>query len=245
MPGGGGPAHREAAPDPIHRGGAAYAGSVGRVISVRPPVDRLVFFTDAIVAIAATLLILPLVDEATTWFREDKAHTTSGFLGEARPGLIAFAISFVVIVRMWSAHHRLFARVVATDRHLITLDLFWALTIVFLPLPTQITALAGDDDRVAVGLYIGTMLASSVLMLLIALHLRRTPELVSDKPPIAGTVGFTLLFALALVLGVAFSSYFPLLILLLAGVVGRILEPRLEGTGMGAPAPSSSTEENP
>ena len=75
--------------------------------------------------------------------------------------------------------------------------------------------------------------------------MRRTPELVSDKPPIAGTVGFTLLFALALVLGVAFSSYFPLLILLLAGVVGRILEPRLEGTGMGAPAPSSSTEENP
>lgn len=188
--------------------------------------DRLVFFTDAIVAIAATLLVLPLVDEASTFFHQEPTPPTSDFLSDIGPSLVAFAISFAVIVRLWSVHHRLFASVVALDPALVALNMLWAFTIVFLPLPTEITAISGNDDRVAVALYIGTMLASCLVMLAIEVHLRRTPELVTSPPPLVPIVAVTLLFAAALVLGVLVAGYLPLLLLLLSGLLGRLLAGR-------------------
>ena len=191
--------------------------------------DRLVFFTDAIVAIAATLLVLPLVDEAATFFRQDPPPPTSDFLSDIGPSLVAFAISFAVIVRLWSVHHRLFASVVALDPALVALNMLWAFTIVFLPLPTEITAISGNHDRTAVALYIGTMLASCLVMFAIEVHLRRTPDLVTSPPPLVPIVAVTLLFAAALVLGVLVVSYLPLLLLLLSGLVGRVLLERRSG----------------
>lgn len=191
--------------------------------------DRLVFFTDAIVAIAATLLVLPLVDEAADFFKNNPEPGTAQFLNEYGPSLLAFTISFAVIVRLWSVHHRLFASVVAADAGLVALNMLWAFTIVFLPLPTEITAISDNHDRVAVGLYIGTMLVSCLVMFAIELHLRRTPDLVSERPSLVPIVAVTLLFALALVLGVLLISYLPLLLLLLSGVVGRVLMSRRAG----------------
>ncbi len=193
--------------------------------------DRLVFFTDAIVAIAATLLVLPLVDEAADFFKNSEEPGTAQFLNEYGPSLVAFTISFAVIVRLWSVHHRLFASVVAADAGLVALNMLWAFTIVFLPLPTEITAISGNHDRVAVGLYIGTMLVSCLVMFAIEVHLRHTPDLVTAPPPLAPIVAVTLLFAIALVLGVLLISYLPLLLLLLSGVVGRVLMSRRSGTG--------------
>lgn len=190
--------------------------------------DRLLYFTDAIVAIAATLLILPLVDEASGFFHGDDPPPTTEFLREFAPALLAFAISFVVIVRLWAVHHRLFATVVAADGRLVSLDLAWAFTIVFLPLPTEITATSGNDDRTAIALYVGTMLVSSLVLLAIELHLRRTPDLTTHAPQISGIVAVCLLFAAALVVGVLLTSYLPLLLLLLAGLLGRALAPRLD-----------------
>lgn len=191
--------------------------------------DRLVFFTDAIVAIAATLLVLPLVDEASSFFAPDPRPPTSEFLSEIAPSLVAFGISFAVIVRLWSVHHRLFATVVATDGALIALNMLWAFTIVFLPLPTEITAISGNDDRAAVALYIGTMLVSCLVMLALEVHLRRTPDLVTARPALEPIVAVTLLFGVALVLGVLLVSYLPLLLLLLSGLVGRVLLERRSG----------------
>ncbi|HET7900427.1 MAG TPA: TMEM175 family protein [Candidatus Nanopelagicales bacterium] len=197
----------------------------------RPPVDRLLYFTDAIVAIAATLLVLPLVDEAGTFFTAHPPPPTTEFISEHTAGLLAFAISFVVIVRLWAVHHRLFASVIAADGLLVTLDLLWAATIVFLPLPTEITASSGNDDRAAIALYVGTMLASSLVMLAVVVHLRRTADLATERPSLSAITAVTLLFAVALVVGVLLASYLPLLLLLLSGVLGQLLEGRLDSRG--------------
>jgi uncharacterized membrane protein len=194
-------------------------------------VDRLLYFTDAIVAIAATLLVLPLVDEAGAFFSAQPPPPTTEFISEHSAGLLAFAISFVVIVRLWAVHHRLFASVVSADGLLVTLDLTWAATIVFLPLPTEITASSGNDDTAAIALYVGTMLASSLAMLAVVVHLRRTPDLASGRPSLAPISAVTLLFALALVVCVLLTSYLPLLLLLLSGVLGHLLEGRLDRPG--------------
>ena len=73
--------------------------------------DRLAFFTDAVAAIAMTLLIVPLVELATA--SSDKEADTAAFLSENKEKLLAFVISFVVIAVLWVAHHRIFEQVAA------------------------------------------------------------------------------------------------------------------------------------
>jgi len=74
--------------------------------------DRLVFFSDAVFAIAMTLLVLPLVGGRTdlpVW--EQIKHKV--------PELYAFALSFWVIGLYWIGHHRVYRRVRAYDEGLM------------------------------------------------------------------------------------------------------------------------------
>jgi len=57
--------------------------------------ERLVFFTDAVVAIAATLLILPLVDRVPEAARE--SADLADFFAVNGAQVAAFFLSFVVI----------------------------------------------------------------------------------------------------------------------------------------------------
>jgi uncharacterized membrane protein len=56
-----------------------------------------VFFTDAVTAIAITLLILPLVDSVERAAGE--GHSAAQFIGDNLSQLAAFGLSFVVIAR--------------------------------------------------------------------------------------------------------------------------------------------------
>jgi uncharacterized membrane protein len=191
-------------------------------------VDRLLYFTDALVAIAATLLVLPLVEAAGAYVQEHPSGSAGAFLSSESGALLAFAISFLVIVRLWMAHHRLFSIVTAADSTLIWLDLAWGFTIVLLPLPTELTQLVNESSAVA--FYVGTMLASSLLLMLVVLHVRRRPELRAPgpEPLLAPAVATTSLFALALVIGAWRASYLPLLILLASGILADLLGRRLD-----------------
>jgi len=72
-------------------------------------VARVVAFVDAVVAIAMTLLILPLMESVSEVAAadEDTAQWFAGHDGQ----LISFVISFVIIAMFWMIHHRLFVRV--------------------------------------------------------------------------------------------------------------------------------------
>ena len=96
-------------------------------------VERLTFFSDAVVAIAITLLAIDLpvpegtsVSEFWTSVREDDGH------------YVAFLISFTVIVAAWSAHHDLFRYVRSTDARLKVLNIWWLLSIVLNPFATKL-----------------------------------------------------------------------------------------------------------
>ena len=135
--------------------------------------ERLIFFSDAVVAIAMTLLVLPVVDLATDAARDTPASTV---LREHWQRLGAFALSFVVIAGLWRVHHRIFEAVAAYDERLVTYNLLWLFTVVFLPFPTELLA-SQDTNRVTAGLYIGTLLASSVALSLLETRVRHRPEL--------------------------------------------------------------------
>ena len=61
-------------------------------------------FSDATVAIAITVLMLPLVDIALEIEKLSLGDLLAANLGT----IIAFAITFAVIARLWFSHHRLF-----------------------------------------------------------------------------------------------------------------------------------------
>lgn len=90
--------------------------------------DRVLFFTDAVFAIAITLLAIDL----------KVPRPVHGSLSIDTSGLVSFGISFVVIGLFWVGHHGIFRYIVAFDRPLITINLFFLGTIALLPYPTRL-----------------------------------------------------------------------------------------------------------
>lgn len=179
--------------------------------------DRLVFFTDAVTAIAITLLVLPLVEAVG----EASKESASQFVGDHVAQMAAFALSFVVIARMWMTHHAIFEHVKTYDRSLLLLSLAWAFTIVVLPLPTEMTS-QFDTTPAVVGFYVGTMAVSSLLLMLMALRVRSSPQLELDDNPVSSrtvfaTVATTIGFFVALIVGllVPVVNFWALFVILL------------------------------
>lgn len=138
--------------------------------------DRLVNFSDATVAIAITLLVLPLVDQAADAAKEGIGPWLAANFWE----VVAFGISFAVIARFWITHHRIFEWVVSYDVRVIWLNFLWLVAIVLMPFTTNVLAGSDSGDGEVYALYIGNMLLASVAMQLIVLALRRSPELLRE-----------------------------------------------------------------
>jgi uncharacterized membrane protein len=183
--------------------------------------DRVVFFTDAISAIAITLLILPIIDEVSG--SSDGGGTAGDFIGENLAQLGSFVISFAVIARLWYAHHQLFEHVERYSGPLAILSMGWAFTIVVLPLPTAMTS-EFPPSPLGVGVYVGTMLVSSLFLLAMTLVIRGDKTLESQDNPvsartIAGIGATAALFTVAFVVGVLIPGihYWALLVLVISG----------------------------
>ena len=122
-------------------------------------VDRLLAFGDATVAIAMTLLVLPLVELA----QEAGDVPVGELLDEHSFELVSFALSFVVIAAFWVVHHDMYDDVERTVPHLLAANLAWLATIVFLPFPTALLN-AATDERLVHGISSGTLIATSATL---------------------------------------------------------------------------------
>jgi uncharacterized membrane protein len=184
--------------------------------------ERLLTFVDAVVAIAITLLVLPLAELG------GEAHNgqVAELLRAHRDDLLGFVLSFVVIARLWLGQHSIVATLVRQSRAVVRLLLTWTFTIVFLPFPTALVA-STSQDGVAKVLYLGTMAASSALLALIAWVIGRDRSLrdTDEKPDTAHAAVRTAAFLVALAVSTAFpvTSYWPLLVLIVTDpVVNRL-----------------------
>jgi uncharacterized membrane protein len=102
--------------------------------------DRVLFFSDAIFAIAITLLVLEI--------RVPGHENNPGAeIRAALPHMFAFGISFVVIGLFWMGHHSLSRYIAAFDRGLIGINLLFLGIIAFLPYPTGL--LSGSNGGLA------------------------------------------------------------------------------------------------
>ena len=112
--------------------------------------DRVVFFSDAVFAIAMTLLVVGI--GVPTVADNDLADA----LREKRPEIISFFVSFVVIGNYWLAHHRFYSRLSGITTRMMTINLVYLAAIAFTPFPT---ALAGKytDDPISIVMYAITL----------------------------------------------------------------------------------------
>jgi uncharacterized membrane protein len=211
-------------------GSAPTAGpDAQRGASVRTT-ERLKAFTDAVVAIALTLLILPLLERIPE--AADGRLSTADFLGDNLDPLLSFLLSFVIIATFWLAHHRLYDHIAVPSSGVVWLTVGWMLTIVWLPVPTAMVG-ALPTDRLQILLYVGTMLVTCLLALSTHLLLRRHPELWEESNPpdpeaLRSSVVICVLFTLALVIGLAAPGvgYYGLMLLLMAPVLRRVVSSR-------------------
>jgi uncharacterized membrane protein len=174
--------------------------------------ERFLTFVDAVVAIAITLLVLPLVDVAG----EVTSHSDVGqVLSDHGDQFLAFGISFLVISRLWFAQHHVLRPVIASNRGVSFLLMLWLATIVVLPFSTALIAQVGHS-AVAEILYIGAMALGSGFLAGVAVLVARDHSL-RDGPAVdpAYSVVVTVIFvvALALTLAAPGLSYYTLLLL--------------------------------
>jgi uncharacterized membrane protein len=194
--------------------------------------DRLIFFTDAVTAIAITLLILPLVElvpEAST----HKGDAIGDFFRDNLYQIFAFVLSFVIIARQWLANHEILEHVVRPTPRLFQLNLAWAFTVVVLPLPTEIVA-AFVSNAPVIAFYIGTMTVNSLILSAICVEVYRHPETEDDGnhgrlERLVGSLITTAAFVIALILSLTVPrvNYYALLVLVLTIPAYRLIKPRL------------------
>lgn len=110
--------------------------------------DRVVFFSDAVFAIAITLLVVDLPMTAARSVSESGA-----VLRAAVPNIVSFMLSFAVIGLFWLGHHTIIRLITAFDRPLILLNLLFLGTVAFLPYPTEVLGQASGNERPAVIFY--------------------------------------------------------------------------------------------
>ena len=93
--------------------------------------NRLVFFSDAVMAIAITLLAVNI--RVPQLAPPVSASQLGSSLGAMLPQALSFLISFIVIGVYWMAHHRYFGYIKRYDARLMWLNLLFLLFIVVLP----------------------------------------------------------------------------------------------------------------
>lgn len=137
---------------------------------------RIVAFSDGVIAIAITLLVLNL--DVPDVASDDLANA----LGDQWRQYLGFAISFVLIGRFWIVHHRAFALIERFDGTLMGLNLMFLALIVVMPFATDLVAEYGD---IAIGVIIYALvvgLASFMTWLMIRHSLRHAHVRESLRP---------------------------------------------------------------
>jgi uncharacterized membrane protein len=128
--------------------------------------ERLIFLSDGVFAIAMTLLAVELALPEVTSESSADLGTRLFALG---PRYLSYALSFLVIASYWRSHQRTFRYVVRLDSRFVWLNLVLLLCIAFLPFPTSVLGNYSDDPT-AVSLYAGTLAVTGLLVLAMWLY---------------------------------------------------------------------------
>lgn len=106
--------------------------------------ERLVFLSDAIFAIAITLLVLNFKAPPANLSNAGLAHTLSNEAGT----LFSYLLTIAIVGRYWIAHHQMFQYIHGFDVPLAMLNFAFMGSIAFLPYPTSVLGEYGNTTSV-------------------------------------------------------------------------------------------------
>lgn len=121
-----------------------------RLLTIGDSTDRLEFFSDAVFAIAMTLLVLDIRLPST------ESEGLGAALLDLTPQYFAYVLSFAIIAINWTNHHRKFRVITGFDSRLVQLNLLLLLLVAFVPFPTSVLSEHGPETP-AVVLYAATV----------------------------------------------------------------------------------------
>ena len=150
-----------------------------------PDTGRVEAFSDGVMAIAITLLVLELhAPTERGRFLHELAHEWGAY--------IAYLAAFAIIGVVWLTHHAMFRRLKSVNSPLMSLNLLYLLLTSVLPWPTSVISSAmrtGDhnDQVVALVLFSVISLALSASWLGLCFFVESNPHLLKD-PAAAVTI---------------------------------------------------------
>jgi uncharacterized membrane protein len=133
---------------------------------------RIEAFSDAVFAIAITLLVIeigvPHLDD------EPAGTTLFEALIEQWPSYLGYAISFLQIGVIWANHHNRFRYIARSDHLLLFLNILFLMCVAFIPFPTALLAEylqgSGAERTMAGAVYVGTLAVTAVFFTLLWLY---------------------------------------------------------------------------
>jgi uncharacterized membrane protein len=155
---------------------------------------QVVAFSDVVIAIAITLLVLEIRPP------EDTAHLLNG-LAALWPSYLAYGLTFMLIGQVWANHHVMFDQIRFADRVILFLNTVLLMDIAFLPFAAAVLAHAfrdGQGQRTAIVLHGMAFELAAVLFNVIWWHARRHRERLTGSIDAVGARSITRRFQLAL-----------------------------------------------
>jgi uncharacterized membrane protein len=124
---------------------------------------RIEAFSDAVIAIAITLLVIEIHVPG-----HDEIHSNGDLwsaLWDLWPSYLGYLISFIVIGIMWANHHNTFKYIARVDHYLVLINTLFLLFVGFIPFTTGLLSeyLGHDGEKTAVLAYTGWFFLTAVV----------------------------------------------------------------------------------
>jgi TMEM175 potassium channel family protein len=221
--------------EPVHRSGGSTPFGVERDPA------RLTAFSDGVIAIAVTLLVLEIRPP------DDTSHLLHG-LATLWPSYLAYGITFMLIGQVWANHHVMFDHIRSADRLVLFLNTVLLMDIAFMPFTASVLAKAlrdGYGQSIAVVFHGIAFELAAALFNLIWWHARHGRRLLRTTIDAAGVTAIarrlqlalawiatgTLLGALVPALGIAvIAAFIPYYWLPIAGEIAKVKNRRDRGS---------------
>ncbi|CAB4622185.1 unannotated protein [freshwater metagenome] len=177
--------------------------AASRIISGRS-LDRVINFSDAVVAVAITVLVLPIVaiDGPTA------GHSMIDVLQDNAGQILAFLVTFFMLFVFWQGHHRVFENFTSINNTIMWLNAAWLATVAFLPWPSKLIDM-GSDSIGAGWLYCLTLFLNAIFLHLIYQVGRKNQSLLVNPGLWPSWVSISFVFAIAFALTFIACLVFP------------------------------------
>jgi uncharacterized membrane protein len=139
--------------------------------------ERLIFFSDAVFAIAITILVLDIRLPAGGDIADNGQLLR--MLTGLWPKYLAYILSFWVIGLYWISHHRKFLLIKRLDNRLLRLNLLLLMVIAFIPFPTAV--MSENGNRTAIIFYSLIMALGGLIVSMLWWHAAHNHNLIDPQ----------------------------------------------------------------